>query len=110
MSPKRVAARTWSERDGARDMALDETFRLVPGREGLVLHVRRGCLLATQEGDPRDHVLEAGDEVRLTGTGVVVAWALSPSDVVVVHGAAAPARPVSLSGSTSVERAATTRA
>lgn len=110
MATSWMASRTRNERDGARGMARDETVRLVPRREGLVLHVRRGCLLVTQEGDPQDHVLEAGDELRLTGPGVVVAWALSPSDLVVVHDAAAPVRPVSLSGSARVKRAATTRA
>ncbi len=108
MSTRPVASRAWNERDGAREMALDETVRLIPGRKGLVLHVRSGCLLATQERDPQDHVLEAGDELRLTGPGVVVAWALSPSNLVVIHDAAARVRPVSLSAS--IKRAATTRA
>jgi len=110
MSTMRVASRPWNEREGAREMARDETIRLIPGRAGLVLHVRRGCLLATQEGDLQDHVLETGDELRLTGPGMVVAWALSPANLVVVHDAAAPVRSVSPSKSASVKRAATTRA
>jgi Protein of unknown function (DUF2917) len=110
MSTRSVASRAWNERDGAREMALDETVRLIPARKGLGLYVRRGCLLVTQEGDLQDHVLEASDELRLTGPGVVVAWALSPSNLIVVHDAEAPVRPASLSASASVKRAAPTRA
>ncbi len=98
MSTRWMASRARNDRDGAREMALDETVRLDPGREGLVLFVGRGCVLATQEGDLQDHVLGPGDELRLTGPGAVVAWALSPSNLVVVHDAAAPVRPVSLRG------------
>jgi Protein of unknown function (DUF2917) len=62
-------------------LGLDATLRLVPGRRGLVLGVREGCVLVTQEGDEVDHVLVAGDEQRFSGRGVVVVWALSPSRV-----------------------------
>lgn len=68
---------------GERRLGLDATLRLVPGRRELVLRVREGCLLVTQQDDPADHVLEAGEELRLSGRGLVVAWALSPSRVAV---------------------------
>ena len=107
MSTRSVVSRD-GERDGPRDMALDETVRLIPGRKGVVLDLRRGCLLVTQEGDLQDHVLEAGDELRLTGPGAVVAWALWPSSLVVIHDAAARVRPVPLPAG--VNGAAATRA
>ena len=66
-----------------RQLGLDATLRLVPGRRGLVLGVREGCALVTQQGDAVDHVLVAGEELRIRGRGVVVAWALAPSRVVV---------------------------
>ena len=66
-----------------QQLGLDATLRLVPGRRGLVLGVREGCALVTQEGDEVDHVLVAGDEQRFSGRGVVVVWALSPSRVAV---------------------------
>jgi len=79
---------SWWKRDpteamGERRLGLDATLRLAPGRRGLALRVNEGCVLVTQQGDELDHVLEAGDEVRLSGRGVVVAWALSPSRVAV---------------------------
>ncbi len=35
----------------------------------------------TREGDPEDHVLQAGAELRVPGRGLAVAWALEPSRV-----------------------------
>ncbi|HEX7625088.1 MAG TPA: DUF2917 domain-containing protein [Anaeromyxobacteraceae bacterium] len=66
-----------------RQLGLDATLRLVPGRHGMVLGVREGCALVTQEGDAVDHVLVAGEELRIRGRGVVVAWALAPSRIAV---------------------------
>ena len=43
------------------------------------LRALEGCLLITQAGRPEDHVLEAGDELQLSGGGLVVVWALAPS-------------------------------
>jgi hypothetical protein len=77
---------------GERRLGLDATLRLAPGRRGLALRVNEGCVLVTQQGDELDHVLEAGDEVRLPGRGVVVAWALTPSRVAVGEALQAPAR------------------
>ena len=68
---------------GEQQLALDATLRLVPGRRWLTLRVRDGCVLVTQQGDPADHVLAAGEELRFSGRGLVVAWALSPSRIAV---------------------------
>ncbi len=59
---------------GTWDLAKDATLRIRPGRSGVVLRADRGCLLVTQPGDPEDHVLQAGEEVRLPRGGDVVAW------------------------------------
>ena len=72
-----------TEAMGERRLGLDATLRLAPGRRGLALRVHEGCVLVTQQGDELDHVLTAGEEVRLSGHGVVVAWALSPSRIAV---------------------------
>jgi Protein of unknown function (DUF2917) len=76
-------------RDGAAaqawDLATDRTLRLVPPRRGMVLTVASGSVLVTQEGDPEDHVLGAGEQVWLARRRVVVAWALAASRVAVVE-------------------------
>jgi len=76
----------------------DETRRLPPGREGLTVRVEEGVLLVTQAGDPEDHVLGPGDELRLEGRGLGVAWALEPARAVIVRGGSraghGPARPL----------------
>jgi len=64
----------------------DETLRLPLGRRGLVAHVERGTLVVTQTGDPEDHVLVAGDEVKLAPHGLAVAWALTPAVLVLSDG------------------------
>jgi len=43
---------------------------------GARLVCRAGTFLVTQEGDPTDHVLEAGDRFEGTSPELVVAWAL----------------------------------
>ncbi len=68
------AVRVWLERD--------ETIRLPNGKHGLVARVERGTLVVTQTGDPEDHVLAEGDEVRLAAHGLAVAWALAPAVLV----------------------------
>ncbi|SRR6266568_1435664 len=83
-----------TEAMGERQMGLDATLRLVPGRRELVLRVLEGCVLVTQQGDPADYVLETGEELRLSGRAVVVAWALSASRVAVGEAAATEARHV----------------
>ena len=64
-------------------LARNATLRLDPGRSGLVLRSLGGTVLATQSGDPEDHVVEAGGAVRLAGRGRVVIWALEPASVAV---------------------------
>jgi hypothetical protein len=76
-------------------LAQDETARLTPGRDRVVVSVEQGCIVVTQEGDPKDHVLGPGDLLQLSERGLAVAWALRPSEIVVVGGreAAAASRP-----------------
>ncbi len=74
----------WSRDPGGtrgRDLAKDATFRLRPGRRGVILRAECGLVLVTQEGDRDDHVLEAGDELWLPSGGVVAAWALEAARV-----------------------------
>jgi hypothetical protein len=73
------------------ELAKDATVRLPHWRKGLVARVERGTLVVTQAGDPEDHVLAAGDEVRLPPGGLAVAWALTPSLLTVCDGARAEA-------------------
>ena len=77
-----------------RALDKDETLRL-PRGEGAVLRVRSGSVLVTQEGDPEDHVLGAGEEFRASGRGLAVAWALRASDVVVADALLARGSPQS---------------
>jgi DUF2917 family protein len=60
-------------------LARDATLRLPPARGGILVRAERGTVLVTQAGDPEDHVLGAGEEVRLPPGGLAVAWALTPS-------------------------------
>jgi len=73
------ASRRESEPSGVRQLPLDGTLRVRPGPGGVALRALDGCVLVTQEGDPADHVLGAGDALRLGGRGLVVAWALEAS-------------------------------
>jgi hypothetical protein len=56
-------------------LARDATLTFRAGRRGLALACESGVFLVTQEGDPDDHVLEAGDTFRTAAPGRVVAWA-----------------------------------
>ncbi len=51
------------------------------GRPGSGLEVAcvQGMVWLTQEGDPVDHVLGPGEEIRLTGRGRVAMMAFAPS-------------------------------
>lgn len=69
----------------------DETRRLPPGRDGVTIRVEAGLVLVTQAGDLEDHVLGPGEEVRLGGRGLGVAWALEPSRALIVRGRAGEA-------------------
>ncbi len=86
----------WGPKGEARswDLPKDGTMRLRPGREGVVLRAEGGVVLVTQEGDPEDHVLEGGGELRLRGGGLVAAWALAAARVVAHDGAAPAALPI----------------
>ncbi len=75
-------------------MCRDETWAVRPGRRGLALRSQRGTLLVTQEGDPLDHVLEAGEEFTTTRRGLVVVWALSAGALAVDRSPAAKDAPV----------------
>ncbi len=79
-----VPARLW-------EAAVDGTAVFPPGPAGLALTCRAGTFLVTQEGDPMDHVLEAGDRFRTTSRGRVAAWALRAGTLEV--GAARPFPP-----------------
>ncbi len=76
----------WSREDGgtgSRDLAMDATLRVHPGRNGVVLRAERGLVLVTQKGDREDHVLAPGEELRLPRGGLVVAMALAAARLVV---------------------------
>jgi hypothetical protein len=78
------------ERAGTWELVADATLR-IPRRKGHVVEVERGLVLVTREGDPEDHVLEPGMELRLGGRGLAVAWALAPSTLHVREASARPA-------------------
>jgi hypothetical protein len=69
-------------RSGRMELPRDATLRLRAGAHGLRIRAEHGTVLVTREGDLDDHVLERGDEILVTGSGLVVAWALAPSAVV----------------------------
>jgi hypothetical protein len=71
-------------------LARDEVVGIEPGAGGVVLRALAGTVLATQAGDPADHVLEAGGEVHLAGRGRIVLWALEPAAVEVHPAEAVP--------------------
>jgi hypothetical protein len=73
---------------GVLDLEKDATVRVVPGRDGVTVRAVCGTVLVTQSGDLEDHVLERGMERRFRGRGKVVAWALRPSRLAVVHAGA----------------------
>jgi hypothetical protein len=76
-------ARSWRDEDGcwSRELGRDVTLRLPHGPGGQWLHVERGQVLVTLEGDPEDHVLSAGETLMLSGGGLAVAWALHSSRI-----------------------------
>jgi hypothetical protein len=68
---------------GSWDLPKDATLRVHPGRSGVILRADAGLLHVTQSGDLEDHVLAPGEELRLPRGGLVVAFALAPSRLVV---------------------------
>ncbi len=84
------AWRSWwsgNRGEGERTLARDEVLRLPVRREGSSVRVEAGLVIVTREGDPEDHVLQAGGELRLPGRGLSLVWALEPSRVAVGRGA-----------------------
>ncbi|WP_242333758.1 MULTISPECIES: DUF2917 domain-containing protein [Anaeromyxobacter] len=74
----------WSVREtGSRELPAEATTRVRPGRRGVVLRAEAGLVHVTQSGDLEDHVLAAGEELRLPAGGLVVAFALAPSRLAV---------------------------
>lgn len=65
------------------ELPQDGLLRLRATGPGIHLGVEHGTLLVTREGDTDDHVLEAGEQLDLSGPGLVVAWALAPAKVAV---------------------------
>ncbi len=80
----------WGSGDGeeVRVLARDQVLRLPAWREGSAVRVESGMVVVTREGDPEDHVLQAGAELRVPGHGLALAWALEPSRVEVRRGGA----------------------
>lgn len=77
----------WNDRGtGSRELPAEATTRVRPGRRGVVLRAEAGLLHVTQAGDPEDHVLSTGEELRLPAGGLVVAFAFTPSRLVVAEG------------------------
>lgn len=86
----------WNRRDhsaGSFELEQDATLRVRPRGYGVVIRAEGGLVLVTQAGDPEDHVLAPGDELRLPRGGLVVAQAFAASRLVVCA-ASAPERPV----------------
>jgi hypothetical protein len=72
-------------------LPMNGTLRIVSGRDGVTVRCDAGTILVTQEGDLVDHVLHPQDELRTSGRGLVVAWALSDAALTVAR--RLPARP-----------------
>ena len=87
----RLTARRGGQAGDSWDLDRDGTMRIPRGAGATVIRVDRGVVLVTREGDLDDHVLEAGMELRVSGPGLVVAWALEPSTLR-VREASAPRR------------------
>jgi hypothetical protein len=54
-------------------------IRLTPSRHGITLQCWSGVLWVTQEGDPADHLLAAGETFQTRRAGRVVAQAMESS-------------------------------
>ena len=57
---------------------------------GTVIRCTSGTLWVTQEGDPRDHVLHIGDELRIAMPGPIVIQAFTPAIATFGPGTGAP--------------------
>ena len=65
---------------GGIGMARGSLARIVDGR-GLALEVWDGELWITQERDPRDYFVRAGERFEVKREGLVLAYALRPSHI-----------------------------
>ncbi len=65
----------------AWDLDENESMVLPHRSRENVVHVHRGTVLVTQQGDREDHVLEPGDELPLRRRGRTVAWAFTPASI-----------------------------
>jgi hypothetical protein len=74
-------------RQGSMQLARG-AFARVGGARGMLVRVHQGELWITQEGDPRDYVVGAGQSFRVGRHGVVLACALRSSTVSLVAPAA----------------------
>ena len=91
------AWRAWKSRRGGTNanaergvevLARDQVLRLPGWREGSSVRVEAGIVIVTREGDPEDHVLRAGAQLRVPGRGLALAWAQEPSRVEIRRGGA----------------------
>ncbi len=77
------ALRRWWNPGGeatvVQELSRGQAARLPSYGEGASLRLRKGVVVVTREGDARDHVLEAGSELQLPGSGRAVAWAIESS-------------------------------
>lgn len=73
--------RTRGGAEGSRSLAPDEVLRLPRRRAGVLVRVLAGRVVVSREGDPEDHVLEAGAEGWFPGKGLSLAWALEASRI-----------------------------
>ena len=69
---------------GNVDLARNATLRIEPARDR-VIYVWRGRVWVTQDGDPRDRVLDAGEWIRLERDGLAVVQAFLPSTLSVTE-------------------------
>lgn len=67
------------ERQTGLVLSRDMTWRCPLGSHGLRLVCHEGAVWLTQEGDAEDHVVEAGEELWVGGSGLVVVQALRPA-------------------------------
>jgi Protein of unknown function (DUF2917) len=77
--PRRTEASRTIGRSRLVSFDLDENSVMRLSRRGVevVVRVDHGTVLVTRQGDLEDHVLEAGDELRIRSGDLAVAWAFT---------------------------------
>jgi hypothetical protein len=63
---------------GSLPLRRGSLMRIAGGRD-LTIHVWRGTVWITQEGDPEDHFVGPGSRFRVTNAGLTLVSALQPS-------------------------------